>query len=202
MNIGILVSGRGSNMAAILDAIQSGDLNVNVSLVLSNNPQSPALRRAARENIPTKVVNHRDYGKDREAFEAALDAALRSEGVDCVVLAGFMRVLTPFFVRRWKERLINIHPSLLPAFRGLHAQRQALEAGVKLAGCTVHFVDEGTGTGPIIAQSAVPVLDTDSEDTLSARILEEEHKLLPLVLHWLAGGRISIENDRVRIARI
>ena len=186
-------------MIAILDAIDQGALHVEVSLVLSNNPNSAAIQHAASAGVNTAVIDHKPFGKDREAFETRIDAALREAQVDCVVLAGFMRVLTPYFVSRWKGRLINIHPSLLPSFRGLHAQRQAIEAGVKLAGCTVHFVDEGTDTGPIIAQVAVPVFDDDTEDTLSARILEQEHKLLPSALGMIARGLVHIEGNRVRV---
>ena len=186
-------------MTAILDAIEAGTLRVDVGLVISNNATSGAIQHAKDVGVPTLVIDHRPFGTDRQAFEEQLDRALRSADIDCVVLAGFMRVLTPYFVSRWKHRLINIHPSLLPAFRGLHAQAQAIEAGVKLAGCTVHFVDEGTDTGPIIAQSAVPVLAKDNEATLSARILEQEHALLPKVIGWIADGRIHIEGRRVRI---
>jgi phosphoribosylglycinamide formyltransferase-1 len=201
MRLGILASGRGSNMTAILDAVDQGKINVEVSLVLSNNPDSAAIQYAADAGIKTQVVDHRTFGKDREAFEEELDSALRAAKVECVVLAGFMRVLTPYFVSRWKGRLINIHPSLLPSFRGLHAQRQAVNAGVKVAGCTVHFVDEGTDTGPIIAQMAVPVYFDDTEDTLSARILVKEHELLPTVIGWIAQGRVKIEGSHVKVKR-
>ena len=199
LRVGILVSGRGSNMAAVLSAIEERRLpGVEVAVVVSNNSDAAALDLARARSLPTAVVNHTEFGKDREAFEARLDETLRAHGTELVVLAGFMRLLTPFFVARWRDRLVNIHPSLLPSFPGLHAQRQALAAGVKLAGCTVHFVDEGTDSGPIIAQSAVPVLLGDTEDSLAARILVEEHRLLPKVIGWIAAGRVRVDADTGR----
>ncbi len=199
LTIGILVSGRGSNMLSILKHIERGELRVRVGLVISNNPQSPALDHATKHGVPTAVINHRDYRGDKAGFESAMNDALRKHGVDLIALAGFMRLLSPDFVGQWKNSIVNIHPSLLPAFPGLNAQEQALTGGAKISGCTVHFVDEGTDTGPIIAQRAVPVKDNDSIDTLSARILSEEHKLYPKVLGWLAEGRISVQDGRVYV---
>jgi len=199
LTVGILVSGRGSNMLSILRKIDSGELPIRVGLVISNKPDAPALEHAQSHGVPSVVINHKDYRGDKPGFEAAMDRALRDHGVSLVVLAGFMRLLSPNFVRQWAHQIINIHPSLLPAFPGLNAQQQALDAGVKISGCTVHFVDEGTDTGPIIAQRAVPVRNHDTDDTLSARILCEEHSLYPLVLRWYSENRISIQNGHALV---
>lgn len=199
LRLGILVSGRGSNMRSILSAIEGRALSAEVAVVVSNRPDAPALAYATDRSIPTAVVDHRPFKRDRESFERALDEQLRAHRVDHVVLAGFMRLLSPFFVRRWVGRLVNIHPSLLPSFPGLHAHRQALDAGVRVSGCTVHFVDEGTDTGPIIAQATVPVLTGDTEDTLAARVLEQEHRLLPEALELIATGGLELVDGRVRI---
>lgn len=202
--VGVLVSGRGSNLQAILDAISREALPVTVRLVLSNRPEAAALNRAAAAGVPTQVVSHREF-TSREAFEAAMVTALRAAGAEWIVLAGFMRVLTPTFLAAFPQRVLNIHPALLPSFPGTHAQRQALEYGVKISGCTVHLVDQGVDTGPIIAQRAVPILDDDDEDTLAARILDEEHRLLVQTLAELAAGRLQILGSgvgaRVRIRR-
>jgi phosphoribosylglycinamide formyltransferase-1 len=191
VKLGILVSGSGTNLQAILDATRSGALDVEVGLVISNQPGVRALDRAKEAGVPARVISHRDFG-DRAAFDAELVAALRQAAVTHVVLAGFMRVLTAVLLDAFPWRVINIHPALLPAFPGIHAQRQALEYGVKLAGCTVHFVDAGTDTGPIIAQSVVPVFEADTEETLSARILREEHRLLVAVLAAIADGDVRV----------
>lgn len=176
MRIGVLVSGRGSNLRAILDAADAGKLDAEVVAVVSDKSDAPALRYAGPG--VACVVGRGDF-PDAEAFENAIASELEKRGVELVVLAGFMRILGPGFVRRFAGRIVNIHPSLLPSFPGLHAQRQALLHGVKIAGCTVHRVDETLDGGPILAQAAVPVLEDDTEETLSARILKEEHKLLP-----------------------
>lgn len=199
LDLGVLVSGRGSNLQAILDAIASGSLDARVRIVISNLPDALALERAANAGVPTRTISHRGYSS-REDFDSALVSALQDAAAEWVVLAGFMRVLTPVFVRAFPHRIINIHPALLPAFAGTHAQRQALEYGVKLTGCTVHFVDEGVDTGPIIAQRAVPVLDDDDEASLSARILTEEHALLVEVLSALSAHQIRVVagTDRLR----
>jgi len=191
VKLGVLVSGSGTNLQAILDAVCTGALDADVSLVISNQPNVRAIERAASAGVPTKIISHRDF-EGREAFDAALVHALREAGVGYVVLAGFMRVLTPVLLDAFPWRVVNIHPALLPAFPGVHAQRQALAYGVKVAGCTVHFVDAGTDTGPIIAQAVVPVLDADDEETLGARILREEHRLLVAVLDALADGEVTV----------
>lgn len=196
--VGVIVSGRGSNLQAVMDEIAAGRLPVEIAVVISDHGDALALTRAAQAHIPAVVVE-RKACKDKEDFESRIDAALRAAGAELVILAGFMRILSGFFIRRWEHRIINIHPALLPSFTGLDAQEQAVEYGVKIAGCTVHFVDEGTDTGPIILQKAVPVLEEDTGDTLSARILEEEHKALPEAIRLWAEGRLSIEGRRVRI---
>jgi phosphoribosylglycinamide formyltransferase-1 len=203
LELGVLVSGRGSNLQAILDAIADGRLDARVRTVISNKESAYALERARALGIPTTVIRHVDF-PNREAFDTELVAALRAAAVEWIVLAGFMRVLTPVFLRAYPNRVVNIHPALLPSFPGTHGQRQALEYGVKLAGCTVHFVDEGVDSGPILAQAAVPVLDDDTEDTLSARILVEEHRLLVETLAELSQGRFELvtqPNGRTRVRR-
>ena len=197
MRLGILISGRGSNMGAVLDAIDTGRLRATCAVVISNNATAAGLETARRHGVTTAVVDHRQFKRDRASFESAIDEVLRAHAVDLVVLAGFMRVLSPLLVSRWSRKIVNIHPSLLPAFPGLHAHRQAVEAGVKVSGCTVHFVDEGTDTGPIIAQTVVPVRHDDTEDTLAARTLIEEHRVLPEVLDWIASGRVTLVEGRV-----
>lgn len=191
MKLGILVSGSGTNLQAILDAVGGGTLAAEVSLVISNQSGVKAIDRAKSAGVPVQVISHRDY-PDRSAFDTALVTALRSAGVTCVVLAGFMRVLTPVLLDAFPWRVVNIHPALLPAFPGVHGQRQALAYGVKIAGCTVHFVDAGTDTGPIIAQAAVPVLESDTEETLTARILKEEHRLLVAAIAAIAEGDVEV----------
>jgi phosphoribosylglycinamide formyltransferase 1 len=201
--LGVLVSGSGTNLQAILDAIRERTLDARLAVVVSNVPEAKALDRARAANVETVVVDHRGFA-DRAAFDAAVVEVLRARGVELVVLAGFMRLLTPALLDAFPMRIVNVHPALLPAFPGIHGQRQALEYGVRVAGCTVHFVDRGTDTGPIIAQATVPVLDDDDEATLTARILVKEHELLPRVLQWVADGRVSVEatksgRPRVRV---
>ncbi len=204
LDLGVLVSGRGSNLAAILEAQARGRLDARIRIVISNQPDAAALARAERAGVPTRVISHRGF-PTREAFDQALVDALKGAEVDWVVLAGFMRVLTPVFLRAFSGRVINVHPALLPAFPGTRAQRQALEYGVKVAGCTVHLVDEGVDTGPIIAQRVVPVLDDDDEERLAARILAREHQLLPRVLADLARGAWTVvpaaNGRRARVIR-
>lgn len=189
--IGVLVSGSGTNLQAILDAVGNGQLGAKVGVVVSNVPTAKALERAKAAHVPAIVVDHKAF-PTREAFDAAIVEVLQAHKVDCVVLAGFMRLVTKTVLDAFPNRVVNVHPALLPAFPGLHAQRQALEYGVSVSGCTVHFVDAGTDTGPIIAQAPVPVLDSDDEASLVARILQKEHELLPLVLQWIADGRVSV----------
>ena len=189
--LGILVSGSGTNLQAVLDAVASRQLDADVRLVVSNKPGVGALARAQRAGVPCLVLPHRTF-PDRIAFERALVEALSRAGARWIVLAGFMRVLGPAFLDAFPGRVVNIHPSLLPAFPGVDAQRQALEYGVRVSGCTTHFVDAGTDTGPIIAQSAVPVLPDDTRDSLAARILPREHELLVRTLQWIADERVQI----------
>lgn len=189
--LGVLVSGSGSNLEAVLSAIEHGTLAAECRVVISNKPGVLALERAARRGVPTRVVSHKDF-PTREAFDAEVVEILRSCGVELLVLAGFMRVVTPVLLGAFPGKVVNIHPSLLPAFPGVDAQGQAHAHGVKLAGCTVHFVDQGVDSGPIIAQAAVPVLPGDTADDLRHRILEQEHRLLPEVLGWIAEGRVRL----------
>ncbi len=191
--LGVLVSGLGTNLQAILDAVEDGRLDARVCVVISNRPDVPALDRAVRAGVPGIVVDHRKY-ETREAFDDALVQVLRAHAVQTVVLAGFMRLLTARMLSAYRDRVINIHPALLPAFPGTRAQEQALRYGVKVTGCTVHFVDEGVDTGPILAQRAVSVRDDDSVAALSARITVEEHALLVHALSLLAADRVTIES--------
>jgi phosphoribosylglycinamide formyltransferase 1 len=191
VKLGVLVSGSGTNLQAVLDATRSGELDAEVSIVISNLPNVRALERAEAGGVPVRIISHRDFA-DRSAFDGELVAALRGAGVTHVVLAGFMRVLTAVLLDAFPWRVINIHPALLPAFPGIHAQRQALAYGVKVAGCTVHFVDAGTDTGPIIAQAVVPVVEGDTEETLSARILHKEHRPLVAALAAIADGDVTV----------
>ena len=198
--IGVVVSGRGSNLQSIIDHIAKGKLNVEIAVVVSDHKEAFALERAAKAGIPTAVVERKGC-KDKTEFEDKIDAALREAGAEAVVLAGFMRILTGHFISRWEHKIINIHPALLPSFKGLDAQGQAVDYGVKVAGCTVHFVDEGTDTGPIILQKVVPVLYDDTEETLAARLLVEEHKALPEAIQLWADGKLTIKGRKVYVAR-
>lgn len=197
--LGILVSGSGSNMEAILKAIAEKRLDAECKIVVSNRPGVLALRRASAAGVKTAVLDHKRY-ESREHFDTDLVAALLAHGVEWIALAGFMRVLTPIFLDAFSKRVVNIHPSLLPAFPGVNAQAQAFEYGVKVTGCTAHFVDGGVDTGPIIQQSAVPVLDTDTADSLKARILEQEHQIFVDALQKIALGEITYPKDGRRIA--
>jgi phosphoribosylglycinamide formyltransferase-1 len=190
LKLGILVSGRGTNLQAILDAVKSGSLDASIQIVISNKPGAYALERAQQAGFETCCIPHQDF-PTREAFDSALVDKLKSKDAQWVVLAGFMRVLTPVFIRGMVGKILNIHPALLPSFPGVHAQRQALDYGVKITGVTVHLIDEGVDTGPIIAQRAVPVLDDDDEDSLSARILAQEHEIYVAVLRGIADGTIK-----------
>jgi phosphoribosylglycinamide formyltransferase-1 len=193
----ILVSGRGANMAALIAAARRPGYPAEVALVLSNRPQAAALGRAGDQGIATALVDHAAYGTDREAFERAVQAVLDAHRIDIVCLAGFMRLLTPWLVSRWSGRMLNIHPALLPAFRGLHTHARALEAGVKIHGATVHFVVPEVDCGPIVAQAAVPVLADDTADTLADRVLAAELRLYPLALALVAGGKARIAGSVV-----
>lgn len=189
--LGVLVSGSGTNLQAILDAVSEGRLDAEIRVVLSNKPDVFALERAERAGVATHVLSHKGY-PSREAFDEAMLGVLRDQGVEYVALAGFMRVLSPGFIRAYAGRVVNIHPALLPAFPGVDAQRQAFEYGVKIAGCTVHFVDDGVDMGPIIVQRAVPVLEDDDAESLRARILAQEHEAYIEALVALAEGRVSL----------
>jgi phosphoribosylglycinamide formyltransferase-1 len=189
--VAVLISGRGSNMTALIEAAKAKDYPAEIVLVASNRPEAAGLARARAEGVATAVVDHTPFGEDREAFERALDAQLAAHRIDLVCLAGFMRLLTPWFVTRWSGRMLNIHPALLPQFKGLHTHRRALEAGVKQHGATVHFVVPETDAGPIVAQDWVAVRKDDTEATLAARVLEVEHRLYPQALRLVAEGRAT-----------
>lgn len=190
--VGILISGRGSNMVSLAEAARAPGYPAQIALVLSNVPGAPGLERASGFGIATATVDHRGFARDREAFERAMDEVLRLHQIDLVVLAGFMRIMTPWFVQRWAGRMINIHPSLLPLFKGTHTHRQALEAGAREHGCSVHFVVPELDAGPVIAQARVPVLPGDDEDSLAARVLAQEHVLYPQALAAVASGNVAL----------
>lgn len=194
--VGVLISGRGSNLKALIDAAAADDFPAEIALAISNRPRAGGLKHADAAGIAHKVVNHRRY-ENRERFEAAIDSALREAGVNYVCLAGFMRILTDDFVRNWRGRILNIHPSLLPAFKGLHVQERMIEAGVKIAGCTVHFVSSEMDAGPIIGQAAVKVLPGDDAAALAERILIAEHKLYPACLKAVVEGTARLSGGVV-----
>lgn len=197
-NLAVLVSGRGSNLQALLDAGKKPNFPARVAVVISDNPQAYALERAKKSKVPTAVFDRLNF-PDRKLMEAEIDRVLDKQGIDLICLAGFMRLLSSDFVARHRGRIINIHPALLPAFTGLHVQQKAVDHGVRFSGATVHFVDEGTDTGPIILQAVVPVKQDDTGDTLAARILEQEHKVYPQAVKLFAEGRLKIEGRRVII---
>jgi len=201
LELGVLVSGSGSNLQAILDAIDAGRLDARCRVVLSNRPGVLALERARTAGVPSITIDHKQF-PTRQAFEERVLSELRAHGVEWLALAGFMRVLSPLLLDEYRGRVVNIHPSLLPAFPGVDAQGQAHAHGVKLAGCTVHFVDSGVDSGPIIAQAAVPVLPADSAEELRLRILEQEHVLFPQALQWIAEGRVRLIEGGDRRARV
>ena len=195
--VAILISGRGSNMMALVEAAAAPDFPAEIALVLSNRPDAAGLDWAASRGIRTAAIDHKTYGKDREAFERAMQAVLQDNAIDLVCLAGFMRVLTPWLVAQWQGRMLNIHPALLPSYRGLHTHERAIEDGVKIHGCTVHFVVPEMDAGPIILQAAVPVEDSDDADALAARVLCEEHRIYPQALALVAADKLRIEGNRV-----
>lgn len=201
IRIGVLISGSGTNLQAIIDKCDAGEIDGSVVCVVSNKATAFGLERARNRGIPALHLDHRLH-TDRADYDTALVAILREHRVDLVVLAGFMRIVTPTLLNAFPNMVMNIHPALLPSFPGLDAQRQALEYGVKVSGCTVHFVDSGTDTGPIILQSVVPVLEGDTEETLSQRIHVEEHKLYPAAIQLFARGRLSVDGRRVKISEI
>jgi phosphoribosylglycinamide formyltransferase-1 len=194
--VAILISGRGSNMAALIAAAQASDFPAEIALVLSNRADAAGLARAAQAGVTTAVLEHKPFGKDRAAFEAALQATLDQHGIELICLGGFMRLFTAPFVQHWQGRMINIHPSLLPSFPGLDPHGQAVRAGVKISGATVHFVIPETDAGPIIMQGAVPVAGDDTAETLAARVLQLEHRIYPQALRLLAEGRVRVADGR------
>jgi phosphoribosylglycinamide formyltransferase-1 len=197
--VAVLISGRGSNMAALIEAAKDKNYPAEIALVVSNKADAGGLNTARAAGIATEVVDHTKYGKDRATFERALQAALKQHRIEIVCLAGFMRLLTPWFVGQWQNRLLNIHPALLPAFKGLDTHKRALEAGVKMHGATVHFVVPEMDSGPIIAQGAVAVQPDDTEEKLAARVLGVEHRIYPLALKLVAEDRVRVENGRCLI---
>src|SRR5919198_443846 len=199
IRVGVLASGRGTDFQSLVDARDRGDLDVELAVLVCNVPGAPVVERAKRAGVPAVVIDHRRFGKDRAAFEREVVKALKERKVDLVVFAGFMRLVSDYFIGQFPMKILNIHPSLLPAFPGAHAHRDALAAGVKVSGCTVHFVDASLDGGPTVLQRAVPVVDDDTEETLAARILEQEHVLLPLAVRLFAERRLRVEGRRVRI---
>lgn len=198
LKLAVLISGSGTNLQALIDACAAPDYPARISVVISNKEDAGGLARAAKADIPTQIIRHKDFS-ERAAFDQALSDALEAADIDLICLAGFMRVLGASFVERWEDRLINIHPALLPSFKGLNTHQRALETGVRIAGCTVHYVRADVDVGPIIAQAAVPVLPGDSEDSLAARVLKQEHRLYPLAVALIARGLVHVEDGRVRI---
>ena len=196
--IAVLISGSGSNLQAIIDASEKGEIPCRVGIVISNKANAYGLARAKKHGIPTEVVDHKGFAT-REEFDARLVEVIRGSGADLVCLAGFMRILTPVIIRAFPNRILNIHPALLPSFPGTHGPGQALAYGVRFSGCTVHFLDEGVDTGPIIVQAIVPVYDDDTEDTLAARILVQEHRIYPMAIRLFFSGRLAFEGRKVKV---
>lgn len=198
LRLAVLASGGGTNLQSIIDRCRQGLLDADICLVVSNNPSAGALERATRAGIKTACINHHEFDS-REEFDQAVIATLKAAEIELVVLAGFMRIISTPFLRAFPQKIINIHPSLLPAFPGLQVQQKALDYGAKISGCTVHFVDDGVDTGPIISQAVVPIHPDDSAESLAARILEQEHKIYPQAIQWIAEGRVKIVNRQVEI---
>ena len=198
INIGILASGRGTNLQAIIEAVEDGRIEGKIKIVISDNSDAYALKRAEQNNIDTQYIDFKSF-KNREDYDKKVIECLKEKGVELIVLAGYMRILTPYFIKTCKNRIINIHPALLPSFPGLHAQRQAIEYGAKVSGCTVHFVDEGVDSGPIVLQRAVEIKDDDTEESLAERILKEEHQIYPQAIQLFTKGRLMIKGRRVFI---
>lgn len=199
VRIGVLVSGRGSNLQAIIDTIGKGQLAAEVSVVISDQAGAYSLERARKHNIPAVHISAKGHKGKRDEYDALLVKELRNRGVELVCLAGFMRIITPVLIQAFPNRILNIHPSLLPAFPGLHVQKAAIDHGAKFSGCTVHFVDEGMDTGPIVIQAVVPVLDNDTEDSLSERILKQEHKIYSRAIQLYAEGKLTVAGRRVLV---
>ena len=201
LKIAVLISGRGSNLQALINACQDPTYPAEIVVVISNEPKAKGIKHARSAQLPTHIVDHRHY-PSRHKFETQLTSIMLSAGVELICLAGFMRLLSNDFVSQWSDKLINIHPSLLPAFKGLNAQEQAILSGVKFSGCTVHFVRENMDTGPIICQAVVPINDSDNADTLTKKILEQEHKIYPIAVLWIARGLVSIIKEKTNIKQI
>ena len=198
MNIGVLISGRGSNLRSLIEAQVGGQLSAEIATVISNVPDASGLEIAASHGIPIKVINHKEFDS-RKYFEGALNKALILADIDLICLAGFMRILSDTFVNNWRDRLINVHPSLLPSFKGLNTHERALEAGVCFTGCTIHFVRPAMDDGPIILQAAIPTLPQDTPETLANRVLQQEHIIFPLAVRMIAEGRVKVEGNVVKI---
>ena len=198
LTIGVLASGRGSNFQAIIDNIESGYLNARIAVLITDNPKAYAIERAKNNNIDVLVISPKDFS-DKDSYYSHIAEMLKSKGVELVALAGFMRVVGKPLIRAFPNKIMNIHPALLPSFPGLYGQKQAVDNGVKISGCTVHFVDEGVDRGPIIIQAAVPVYDDDTEDSLSERILRQEHRIFPLAIKFFSEGKITVEGKKVII---
>ena len=198
INIGVLASGRGTNLQAIIESIEDGKIEGEIKIVISDHPDACALKRAQQYLIDTRYIDFKEF-KNREDYDKEIIKILKEKKIDLVVLAGYMRILSPYFIRTYKNRIMNIHPALLPSFIGLHSQKQAVEYGVKISGCTVHFVDEGIDSGPIILQKAVKVCDDDTEESLTEKILEEEHQIYPRAIQLFCEGRLVINGRKVLI---
>jgi phosphoribosylglycinamide formyltransferase-1 len=198
LKLGVLISGSGSNLQSIIDHIERGSLKAVIKIVISNNPDAYGITRAIKHGISVVTLKQEDF-KTKQDFDLELIRILKSNGIELVILAGFMRILTSAFLKTFPQKIMNIHPALLPSFPGTHGQKQAFEYGVKFSGCTVHFVDEGVDTGPIIIQGVVPVNDDDTEETLTARILKEEHRIYPRAIQLFAEGKIEIKGRKVKI---
>ena len=198
INIGVLASGRGTNLQAIIEAIEDGKIEGEIKIVMSDHPKACALKRAQQYLIDTRYIDFKEF-KNREDYDKEIIKSLKEKKIDLVVLAGYMRILSPYFIRTYKNKIINIHPALLPSFSGLHAQGQAVKYGVKVSGCTVHFVDEGVDSGPIVLQRALEVKDDDTEESLAERILKEEHQIYPQAIQLFSQGRLMIKGRRVFI---
>ena len=198
INIGVLVSGRGTNLQAIIEAIEEGKIAGEIKVVMSDNQDAYALKRAQQYHIDTRYIDFKEF-KDREGYDKEIIKILKERKIELVVLAGYMRILSPYFIRTYKNKIMNIHPALLPSFPGLNAQKQAIEHGTKVSGCTVHFVDEGVDSGPIVLQKAVEVSDDDTEESLAEKILKEEHQIYPRAIQLFSEGRLMIKGRRVFI---
>ena len=201
VNIGVLVSGSGTNLQAIIEAIEAGKIEGKICIVISDNPNAYAIKRAKKYNIKTQYINYKEFN-NREEYDKKIISLLKEKDCDLVVLAGYMKILTPYFINAYKNKIMNIHPALLPSFPGLHVQKKAIDHGVKVSGCTVHFVDEGLDSGPIIIQQVVEVKDDDTEESLAERILREEHQIYPRAIQLFSEGKLIIKGRRIFIKEV